>query len=165
VLDVRLGVGPGHDVRVAVVAVAAPGLVVVGDVAGGLLEVGGQPTPLDALGQQVRHVLEGHVGAPELGDGVVAVLAEDLLVEPFGALRAGGLRGGGARLELRGELVDQQPPQALRRARVAGEQRPLDHLGQRRQAEDVPVEVGDVAGEQLTLGGGEVLGHAGSSRS
>jgi hypothetical protein len=120
-------------------------LVVVGDVAGGLLEVGGQPSPLDPLGQQVRDVLERHVRAAELGHRVVAVLREHPLVELLGA--------GGRVLapQVVGELVEEQLLEALRRARVAGEQRPLDHLGQAGEREHVVVGCRDVPSEQLAV--------------
>ena len=60
-------------------------------------------------------------------------------------------------VEIAHELVEEQPAQALGRPRVAGEQGPLHDLGQVDQGEDRPVEVGDVAAEDLGLVGGEGL--------
>jgi hypothetical protein len=91
-----------------VVAVAATGLVVVGDVAGRLLEVGGEPAPLDALGEQVRDVFEGDVRPAELRHRVVAVLGEHPVVE---LLRTGR---GILLAQVVGELVEQELLQALR---------------------------------------------------
>ena len=85
--------------------------------------------------------------ATELGDRVVAVLEEDPLVELLGPLQPdGGVDGGVAGdVEVAHELVEEEPPEALRRARVAGEEGALHHLGQVDQGEDGPVEVRDVA--------------------
>jgi hypothetical protein len=105
---VRRGVRPGHDVGVAVVAVATVALVVVGDVARRLLEVGREPAPLDPLGQQVRDVLDRDVRAAELGHRVVAVLGEDPVVELLGPRRRVVLA------QILGELVEEQLLQALR---------------------------------------------------
>ncbi len=83
---------PGPEGRVeqpgvAVVPVVAGGQpVVVGDVPGGLLEVGHQPAPLQHLGQDVGGLLAGQVDPAQLGHRVVAVLEEDLLVELLGPL-------------------------------------------------------------------------------
>jgi hypothetical protein len=159
--DVVVGVRRGHHVRVAVVAPPAAGAVVVGDVAGGLLQVRRQPPPLDQLGEQVGGLLHGDVRAAELGHRVVAVLAEDPLVEALGAAALAAAPLAGRRRQVAGELVDQQPAQALGAARVAREERTLDDLGQAGQREHRPVEVGDVAGEQLPLVGGELLHHVG----
>ena len=139
--------GRVEQARVAEVAVVAGGeALVVGDVAGGLLEVGHQPAPLEHLGQDVRGLLAGQVDAAELGHRVVAVLEEDLLVELLGPLQAdrGVDRGVTGDVQLTDELVQEEPAQALRGPGVAGEQGPLDHLGQVDQREDRPVEVGDV---------------------
>ena len=70
--------------RVAVEAVAAADARVVGDVAGALLEVAHQPAPLEHLGEDVRCLLARQVHAAELGDRVVAVLEEHLLVQLLG---------------------------------------------------------------------------------
>ena len=84
------GQGGAEDLGVPVVAVAAAQPLVVGDVAGRLLEVGGQAAPLEHLGQQVRRLLAGQVDAAELGHRVVAVLDEHPLVELLGPARADG---------------------------------------------------------------------------
>ena len=148
----------GLDVRVEVVAPAAPRPVGVGDVAGRLLQVGGQPAPLEQLGEQVGRLLAGHVGPAQLGHRVVPVVVEDPLVQRG---RPGHPDLGGRRLlprlDLVGELVQEQPAQGLARAGVAGEQRPLDRLGQVAQGEHRPVEVGDVRGQAGPLVGGELL--------
>jgi hypothetical protein len=74
---------------VAVVAVAARGqLAVIGDVARRLLEVGGQPPPLEHFRDDVRHPLAGEVGAADLSDRVVAELDEDALVKALSSLSA-----------------------------------------------------------------------------
>src|SRR5206468_9924007 len=59
-----------------VVAVPAVGAVVVGDVAGRLLQVGHEAAPLQDLGQDVRRALARQVHTPELGHRVVAVFDE-----------------------------------------------------------------------------------------
>ena len=63
----------------------------VGDVAGGLLEVGHEPAPLEHLGQDVGRALARQVHAAELGHRVVAVLEEHPLVESLGARGAEGV--------------------------------------------------------------------------
>ncbi len=145
---------------VAPVAVAAVEAGVVGDVAGRLLEIGHEPAPLEDLGQHVRRLLAGQVHPAELGHGVVAVLQEHLVVEllrpgprPMVVSSGPSERG----VDLVGELVEEQPPQALVGPGVAGEQRPLHHLGQVDQGEDGPVDVGEVPLEDLDLVGGEGL--------
>ncbi len=72
------------DVGIAVVAEAPLDPGVVGDVAGRLLEVAGDAPPLEDLGEEVRRLLAGQVDAAQLGDRVVAVLDEHLLVERLG---------------------------------------------------------------------------------
>ena len=70
------------EARVAVIAEAvAVELRVVGDVAGRLLEVRGEPGTLEDLRQQVRRPLARDVRAAELRDRVVAVADEDPLEE------------------------------------------------------------------------------------
>ncbi len=152
--------GASQHVGVAVVAVAAAEAGVVGDVAGRLLEVGHEPAPLEHLGEQVGGLLAGQVDAAELGHRVVAVLEEDPVVELLGPAQAdGGVDGGVAGdVELAHELVEEQAPEALGRARVAGEQGALDHLGQVDQGEDRAVEVGEVPPEDVGLVGRELLG-------
>ena len=60
-------------------------------------------------------------------------------------------RGVPGDVQLAHELVQEQPPQALRGPRVAGEQCPFDHFGQVDQGEDRLVEIGDVAAENVLL--------------
>ena len=79
----------------------------------------------------------GEVRAAELGDGVVAELQEDTLVQALGALGA-GLAATRRRRHLPGELVQVQPPQRPAVARVAREQRSLHDLRQVHDAEDGP---------------------------
>ena len=175
----QLGVGVEHAVHVADVAgpeagvedlgvpavavVAGRQARVVGDVARRLLEVGHQAPPLEDLGEHVRGLLAGEVDAAELGDGVVAEVAEDPLVELLGPLqpdrRVDGRVAGD--VEVVDELVEEEPPQALRRARVAGEERPADDLRQVDEREHRTVEVRDVVAEHLALVGGEGLGCVG----
>ena len=87
--------------------------------------------------------------AAELGDRVVAVLAEDPGVELLGAAQPdrGVERRVAGDVEIADELVEEEPAQALRRARVAGEQRALHDLGQVDEREDRAVEVRDVVTE------------------
>src|SRR5207237_3805243 len=61
-------------------------------------------------------------------------------------------------VELAHELVEEQAPQALGRAGVAGEQGALDHFGQVDQGEHGLVEVGEVATEDVGLLDREALG-------
>ena len=61
-------------------------------------------------------------------------------------------------VEVADELVEEQPPQALRAAAVPREQGALDHLGQVDQREDGPIEVGEVTPEDVCLSVGELLG-------
>ena len=117
---------------------------VVGDVARRLLEVGGQPPALQDLGEHVGDPLAGDVGAADLGDRVVAVADEDALVEARGALALDAVERPLAVRHVAGELLEEQPPQRPRVARVAREQRALDGLRQVDEAEDGPVEVGEM---------------------
>src|SRR5690606_10265139 len=55
------------------------------------------------------------------------------------------------------ELVEEEATQALRGAGVAGEQRPLHHLGEVDEGEDRSVEVGEVPPEDVGLGRGELI--------
>ena len=167
VADVAGAEAAGEHGGVAVEAVAAAEPGVVGDVARALLEVAHQPAPLEHLRQQVGGLLARQVDAAELGHRVVAVLDEHLLVERLGA---GDPDGGVDRVvagdvEVADELVEEQPPQALGRAAVAGEQRALDDLGQVDEGEDRAVEVREVAPQHVGFVGGELLrdvgGHGG----
>ena len=141
------------DRRRPVVAVRAAGPVGVGDVAGGLLQVAGQPPPLEHLGQDVRRALHRDVGAAELGDGVVAVLRQDPVVErlrPGASDALAGARAAGSVVG-RQELVEQQPAQRLRAPRVPGEERALHHLGEPGEREDRPRRVRHVGRDPRLL--------------
>ena len=115
--------------------------------------------PLEDLREHVRGLLAGEVHPAELGDRVVAVLAEDPRVQLLGPPQPdGGVEARVPRhVELLDELVEEEPAQALGRARVAGEQGALDDLGQVDEREHGAVEIGEVAAEELPLLGGEVL--------
>ena len=145
----------GAELLVAVVAIAAPRRVgqglVVGDVAGRLLEVGGQAAALQHLGEDVRDPLAGQVGAADLRDRVVAVAHEDALVEAGRALALLALERPPALGDVGGELLQVEPPQRPRVARVAGEERSLDRLGQVDEREHGAVEVREVGGEEPPL--------------
>ena len=141
----------GPEARVAAVAVAEPlEPRVVGDVAGRLLEVCGEPRTLQDLRQQVRGPLAGDVRAAELRDRVVAVAEEDRLVQLRGALALGALPRGQLRQRDR-ELVEEEAAQCPGVARVAGEERALDRLRQVDEPEHGPVEVGEVRREARPL--------------
>ena len=92
----------------------------------------------------------------ELCHRVVAVLEEDLLVELLGPHQPDGCIDAvvAAHVEVPYELVQEQPPQALGRAGVAGEESPLHHLWQVDQSEDRAVEVREVTPEDVRLCGG-----------
>ena len=130
---------------------------VVGDVAGRLLEVGGEAAALQQLGEDVGDPLAGDVGAADLGDRVVAVADEDALVElrrPRALLVVEGAAAGGG---VGGELLQVEAPDGPGIARIAGKKRPFDGLRQVDEGEDGPVEVGEVRGEESSLLGGELL--------
>ena len=156
------------DLRRHVIPPAIVAAVGVGHVAGRLLEVRHQPSPLEHLGQDVRHGLARDVRAAQLRDRVVAVVAEHPGVEALGTLDRGaggrrGLRRLGVRPDLVRELVEEQPPQRLARPGIAGEQRPLHRFRQVRQREDVAVEIGEVGRQPGALVRGERLGGAGGA--
>jgi acyl-CoA thioester hydrolase len=119
------------------------------------------------------------VGAAELCDRIVAVIAQHSRVQsvgPFGAHRArgNGVRGPAfARLSLRRcrrdltqEFVEEQAPHRLRGARIAREQRAFDRFGKVRECEDWTIGVGEVGCERANFvgverfsgGGGEAHG-------
>ena len=150
----------GHHGGVAEVPVAPAEPGVVGDVARALLEVAHQPAPLEHLGEDVRRLLAGQVDAAELGDRVVAVLEEHPLVQLLGAFEADGRIDAvvAGDVEVADELVEEQPAQALRAAAVAGEQRALDDLGEVDEGEHRPVEVREVAAQDVGFPGAELLG-------
>jgi hypothetical protein len=139
--------------RLAPVAVAGPGHGrVVGDVARGLLQIGGQAAALEELGHHVRDPLAGDVGAAELAHRIVPVAKEDPLVEATGAFPFAPVEGPrDAPLEVPRELVEEEPAERSLVARVAGEERSLDRLRQVHEREYRPVEVREVGGERLAL--------------
>jgi hypothetical protein len=144
---------------IAPVAVAAHRhRAVVGDVAGGLLEVGGQPAALQDLREHVRDPLGRDVRAAELRDRVVAVAKEHVLVEPARPLAFRAVeRSGDAGINVGGELVEEEAPQGSGVARVAREQGALDGLRQVHEAEHRQVEVREVGLERGALCGGELF--------
>ena len=148
--------------EVAVPAVREPA--VVGHVAGRLLHVGHEPAPLQHLGEQVGGLLAGQVDPAELGHRVVAVLEEHPVVELLGPGQAhGGVHPVvAADVEVADELVEEEAPEALAGAGVAGEQGALDDLRQVDQGEHGPVQVGEVAPEDLGLLGGPLFGDVGA---
>ena len=152
-------VGEVVDLRRGDVLPAAFGPFGEGDVAGRLLEVGHQAPALEDLRQHVGDAFAGDVCAAELGDRVVAVLAEHPVVELGGALVAlvGGLVGPGSR-QSGVELVEVEAAERLGRAGVAGEERSLYGLGQVAQREAAPVEVREPGIEAGCLVRGERLG-------
>ena len=156
---VHRGAELGAEVVVAVVAVAAAGIVgerlVVGDIAGGLLQVGGEAPSLQNLGEDVGDPLAGDVGAADLGDRVVAVADEHSLVEFRGALPLGAVEGPPTRRHLGRELLQIEPPHGPGIPRIAGKKRPLDGLRQVDQSEHGPVEIGEVRGKKRLLLRGE----------
>jgi hypothetical protein len=77
------------------------------------------------------------VDPAELGDRVVAVLEEHLLVEVLGPLQPhGGVHGlVTGDVQLADELVEEEAAEALGAARVAREERSFDDFGQVDQGE------------------------------
>ena len=163
VADVTRSERRGQNGRIAIEPVPATEPGVVGDVAGRLLEVRHEPTPLEHLGQDVRGLLAREVHPTELGHGVVAVLDEDLVVERLGALEAhGGIDAGVTRdVEVVHELVEKQASQRLGRPRIPREQGALRHFRQVDEREHGPVEVGEIAAENRLLSLVEVLSDVG----
>ena len=148
-----------QHLRVAVVAVTASQTLVVGDVAGALLQVSHQPAPLQHLGQQVGGLLAGQVYATELGHRIVAVLEEDPVVQSLGPSQAdGGVdRDVSGDVEIVDELIEEQPAEARHRPGVAGEQGTLDDLGQVHQREHRLIQVGEVPAQDVGFFGREGL--------
>src|ERR671910_1469859 len=131
---------------------------VVGDVARGLLQVGGEAPALQLLGENVRDPLAGEVGATHLGDRVVAIADEHALVETGGALSLLSLEGAPALRDIGGELVEEEPSQRPGVAGVAREHRPLHRFGEVDEREHGPLEVREVRGKERSLLVGEGLG-------
>ena len=150
----------GEHRWVAVVAVPPTEPGVVGDVAGALLEVAHQPTPLEDLGEQVRCLFARQVNPTELGDRVVAVVEEHPLVQLLRPVEADrGIDGMvAAHVEVADELVEEQPAKRLVAAAVPGEQRALDDFGQVDQREHRTVEVGEVSTQHIGFVRAEGLG-------
>ena len=147
-----------EQARVPEVPVMAGGQpLVVGDVAGGLLEVGHQASPLEHLGQHVGGLLTRQVHPAELCDRVVPVLEEDLFVEVLGPLQPyGGVDADvAADVELTDELVEEEATEALVRTRIPGKERALHHLGQVHEREHWLVEIGEVPPKDVGLFGTE----------
>ena len=118
---VHVGDVPGAELRaqqlrIAVVPVAAAKALVVGDVAGRLLEVRHQSTPLEHLGEHVGGLFAREVDAAELGDRVVAVFEEHLVVEFLGASKPDRCVDGLVTLdvEFSHELLQEESTQAQR---------------------------------------------------
>ena len=148
----------GAELVVAVEAVAAAGhRLVVGDVAGRLLQVGGEAAALEQLGEDVGDPLAGDVGAADLGDRVVAVADEDALVELRGPGALLVVEGAPARRRVGRELLEKEPPDRPGIPRIAGKKRPFDGLRQVDEGEYGPVEVGEVGSEDRSLLGAEFL--------
>ena len=133
---------------------------VVRDVARALLEVAHEAATLEDLGEQIRRLLAGEVHAAQLRDGVIAVLEEHLLVELLGPIEPDRRVDSpvAADVQLVDELVEEQPPETLRRAGVAGKQRSLDDLGEVHEREDGLVQVREVPPQDVLFGGRERLG-------
>ncbi len=104
-------------------------------------------------------MLAREVHPAELCDRVVAVVEEDTLVELFGTVEADRCvdRVVAADVEIADELVEEQAPERLVTAAVAGEERPLDHLWQVDESEHRTVEVGEVAAQHIGFVRGEGL--------
>ncbi len=149
----------GHEVAPLI---AAP--LGVRNVAGGLLEVRHQPAALEHFGQDVRRVLDRQMHAAQLRDRVVSVVAEHTLIQLLGLVRAHArvaCRRGAANAVV--ELVQEQPPQRLRRPRIAREQRALDRLRQIDEREHRPIDVREVRRNGRAFRVGEA--HSSSSSS
>src|SRR3546814_4489619 len=74
-------------------------------------------------------------------------------------------RGVTGDVEIADELVEEQPAQALGAAGVPGELRPLHHLWEVHEREHRAVEVREVAPQDISLVGCEVLGDVDGHRS
>src|SRR5262245_18656130 len=98
--------------------------------------------------------------ATELGDGVVAVLEEDTVVQLFRTPQTDGRVDGriAADVEVADELVEEQAAQAFVRAGVSSEERALDDLGKVDECEDRTVEVRHVPPKDVLFLGRELFG-------
>ena len=163
VRDVAGADGRGQQVRVPEVAVAATESGVVGDVAGGLLQVGHEPAPLQDLGKDVGCLFAGQVNPTQLGHTVVAVLEEDLVVQLLCTPQPdGGIdRLVAGHVELSDELLEEQATEALVGTRVPGEESTLHDLGEVHESEDRLVQVREVATQDVGLVRTEFLGGVG----
>ena len=143
VLGPELGMAP-----VAVAAARHRG--VVGDVARGLLEVGGEPRALEDLRERRSRPTRRRRGRRR------AAPPSRRRSRGRSARRAGPRarprpRAARRRRDVARELVEVEPPQRALVARVAGEQRALDRLRQAHEREDGPVEVREMGGEAGSL--------------
>jgi hypothetical protein len=110
------------DFRRHVVLPAAGRPLRVGHVARRLFEVRHQASPFEHLGQDVRNAFARDVGAAELRDRIVTVIAQHPRVQLVGAFGADRARGDGVRgCDLTEEFVEEQAPHRLGGARVARE--------------------------------------------
>ena len=160
---------------------------VIEDVAGRLLQIGGQSAPLQHFGEEVGGLLTGQMCASELCHRVVSVLREDPLVELLGSLEFHRLVAGGngvgdrsdSDIRLFVELIEEESAHRLGRSAVPGEQGSLDHLRQVHDGEHGAVELGEEAAQHRSFrlvegfdvvagrhgsGGGVFAGHGGELR-
>jgi hypothetical protein len=102
----------GRVAKVAVAPVRQAG--VVGDVPGGLLQVGHQPAPFQHLREEVGRLFARQVHPSQLSDGVIAVLEEDAVVELLGPPQPdGGVdRLVAGDIELADELFEEEASEA-----------------------------------------------------
>ena len=129
-----------HHFGRAIVAETTSGALGVVQISSGLLQICHEPAPLYDFRQQVGDLLAGQMHPAQLGDRVVAVFHEHFFIELLGSLQADcGINGDVARdVQIAHELVQKQPAKAFVRARIAGEERALHHLGQVHQGEHRP---------------------------
>jgi hypothetical protein len=120
-----------------------------------LLQIRGEAAALEDLREHVRDPLARHVRAAELGDRVVAVADEDVLVKLRGPVPLVAIERAVARRGVGGELVQVKPAQGPAVTRVAGKQCALDGFGEVDEGEDGPIEVREVRLQQGALLGGE----------
>ena len=149
-------------------SLAAPAeTLVIADVPRRLLEVGHDAPPLENFRQDVRCLFACQVDAAELGDTVIAVLEKHPVVQFLGSAEPHGRIDGliAADVEIVDELLQKQPPKALRRARVSSEERSLDDFWKVYQSKNRLIEVREVPTQDVGLRGRElfcvVRGHGG----